>query len=193
MPLPLSAAKGGRSLRAIALAAAVSLCAPSLAAQEASRLPPSLQPLLRSDNPVVGLVGSSEIRWNDVIRSASRLPQEQQAQVMPLFPILLARLVDRQLLADAARQLGYARRPEVREALRDYENDLIRDAYVEDYLTGQVTAQALEARVQALSDGNRATDARNRRALRDELSRLALDRLLTQLRERTAVRLYPPR
>ncbi len=170
------------------------LLAPALtAAQDRNSLPPTLQAMLRPDNPMVGRVGATEIRWNDVIYSARRLPSEQQSQVAPLFQILLARLVDRQLLADAARVKGYANRADVREAVRRFEEDLMRDAYVGDYLAGNVQPDAVEARVQALSNGNRAEDARRRQEVRTEMSRLALDRLLNQLRQQTKVTLYPPR
>lgn len=162
-------------------------------AQQGSNLPPVLQAMLRPDNPVVGRVGAKEIRWNDVIYSARRLPPEQQSQVTPLFQILLARLVDRQLLADAARVKGYANRPEIRAAVRRFEEDLMRDAYVGEYLTNNVNAAAVEARVKVLSNGNRAQDATNREQVRAEMSRLALDRLLTQLRQQTPITLFPPR
>lgn len=162
-------------------------------AQQGSNLPPTLQAMLRPDNPVVGLVGNKEIRWNDVIYSARRLPPEQQSQVRPLFQILLARLVDRQLLADAARAQGYANKAEIRAAVRRFEEDLIRDAYVGDYLAKNVQSGAVEARVKALSDGNPVQDANNRTQVKAEMSRLALDSLLTQLRQQTNITLYPPR
>ncbi len=161
--------------------------------QEIQRLPPALQSMLRPDNPVVGRVGAKEIRWNDVIYSARRLPADQHSQVGPLFQILLARLVDRQLLADAARTQGYANRPEVREAVRRFEEDLMRDAYVGDYLARNIQSNAVEARVKALSNGNAVQDAQRRQEVRAEMSRLALDRLLSQLRQQTNIQLYPPR
>ncbi|MEO1191277.1 MAG: hypothetical protein AAFY02_05940 [Pseudomonadota bacterium] len=180
-----------RARCAIAVAAVATLLSMPTAAQEP--LPPALQALLRTDNPVVGTVGATQIRWNDVIYSAAALPPEQQAQVGPLFSILLSRLVDRQLLSDAARQQGYAGRPEIREAVRRYEADLIRDSYVEDYLAGVVTPQAVETRVRALSDGTVRGDVQRRIEVREEMSRLALDRLLAQLREGTPIQIYPTR
>ncbi|MEQ8655150.1 MAG: hypothetical protein RIC87_21995 [Kiloniellales bacterium] len=178
------------------LGLAFTLLLPAMAAanaQQGSNLPPTLQAMLRPDNPVVGLVGNKEIRWNDVIYSARRLPPEQQSQVRPLFQILLARLVDRQLLADAARVQGYANKAEIRAAVRRFEEDLIRDAYVGDYLAKNVQPGAVEARVKALSNGNPVQDANNRTQVRAEMSRLALDSLLTQLRQQTKITLYPSR
>ncbi len=182
-----------RLLLWIGLVLALLISAPIAEAQQSSTLPPTLQAMLRSDNPVVGRVGAKEIRWNDVIYSARHLPPEQHSQVAPLFQILLARLVDRQLLADAARQQGYANRPEVREAVRRFEDDLMRDVYVGDYLSRNVQSGAVEARVKALSNGNPVEDATKRQQVRAEMSRLALDRLLTQLRQQTNITLYPPR
>lgn len=178
---------------ALALAAALllGLClAPAGRAQQP--LSPALQAMLKPEDPVVALVGGREIRWNEVVRSAAALPEEQQAQIRFLFPILLNRLVDRQLLADAARARGYDRQEAVRQAVRRYEEDLIRDAYVADYLSKEVTAQAVEQRLRVLSDGQ-GKDAALRRQLREEMSRLAMDRLLTQLRQAATIRLYPQR
>ncbi len=177
----------------MALAILLGLAVPLAGAQERTRLSPVLQSMLRADNPVVGRVGRTEIRWNEVIRSASRLPSEQQAQVEILFPILLARLVDRQLLSDAARTRGYSAKPEIREAVRRFEEDLIREAYVGDYLAGEIRASEVEARVKALSDGNVSADIGRRQKIREEMSRLALDRLLAQLRQQTNIQLYPSR
>jgi len=175
------------------LAAAIllgSLLAGPAAASE-PQLPPVLKAMLRPENPVVAIVGGQQIRWNDVIRSAANLPPAQQAQAKPLFPILLARLVDRQLLADAGRAKGYALKPEIKDAVRRYEEDLVREAYVADYLAGAVTSRAVEDRVNALADGNRTKDPALRRHVREEMSRLALDRLLAQLRSQTEIRLFP--
>ncbi len=171
----------------------VLLTAVPAAAQDLTRLSPTLTAMLRDDNPVVGLVGRTEIRWNEVIRSAALLPPEQHAQVSALFPILLARLVDRQLLADAARARGYSAKPEIREAIRRFEQDLIREAYVGDYLAGAIKPAEVEARVKALSDGNVSADIARRREIREEMSRLALDRLLAELRQQTNIQLYPSR
>ncbi len=206
MPVPLSSfarppeaglgpTRPGVARRVAAVILPLLLALPPLAAaaQEQAALPPTLQAMLRPDNPVVGRVGNTEIRWNDVIYSARRLPADQQSQVTPLFQILLARLVDRQLLADAARREGYANRPEIREAVRRFEDDLMRDLYVGEYLAKNVSSGAVEARVKALSGGNRSQDAARRQQVRTEMSRLALDRLLAQLRQQTTISLFPPR
>lgn len=163
------------------------------AAQDSQRLSPTLQALLRPENPVVGRVGTTQIHWNDVIYSARNLPEEQQKQVVPLFNILLARLVDRQLLADQARAQGYAGRKDIKEAVRRFEEDLMREAYVADYIAKNVSSAAVEQRVQALSNGKPGEDAARRQQVRAEMSRLALDRLLTQLRQKANITLYPPR
>jgi len=118
--------------------------------------------LLRSGNPTVGRAGTSEIRWNGAILPAHRLPPGQHAQVEILFQILPTCLVDRQLLADAARTEGFAARPEIHEEVRRFEEDSIREAYVEDFLACNVSSAAAEARVKALPDGNGREDRKRR-------------------------------
>ncbi len=193
--MPAAAGRRGRYARlSAALAGLLLVLLPGwAAAQDSLRLSPTLQALLRPENPVVGRVGATQIHWNDVIYSARNLPEEQQKQVVPLFNILLARLVDRQLLADQARAQGYAGRKDIQEAVRRYEEDLMREAYVADYIAKNVSSAAVEQRVQALSNGKPGEDAARRQQVRAEMSRLALDRLLTQLRQKANIKLYPPR
>jgi len=114
-------------------------------------LPQPLRAALRDDNPVVAEVDGVPIRWNAVVRSAASLPPEYLAAFDQVFPVLLARMVDRQLLANEARRRGYAKEAEIAEAVRQYEDELIRRRLVEDYLAEEVTEAEIAVRVDALS------------------------------------------
>ncbi|MDX1402503.1 MAG: hypothetical protein R3245_11325, partial [Kiloniellales bacterium] len=57
-------------------------------------------------NPVVAVVEGEEIRWLEVIASASDLPLESMDQVESLFPALLNRLIDLKLLSVAGEEAG---------------------------------------------------------------------------------------
>ena len=96
------------------------------------------------DETLVALVNGKGIRWGDVWRSAERLPPDYQDKIDTLFPALLQRAVDLQLLADAARAEGLPQEAEIRREVADFEERLIRERLLERHIAARVTRPALE-------------------------------------------------
>ncbi len=147
-----------RCLLLLALLAGATAGGPGPAAAQA--LPEPLRQSLRDDNPVVAVVNGSKIYWNDVVLSALDLPAEYQTQVQALFPALLGRLIDMQLIADKARSEGVDKRKEFQARLRQAENELLREAYLTDFLGSKITEAEVQKRVEVLSFGGKREEVR---------------------------------
>lgn len=83
---------------------------------------------------------------SDVVDSARSLPPQYQSQITKLFPALVDRLIDLKLLSRAGREQGLAEDPEVKERLADLEDQVIREAYLENQLAQSVTEEKVRAR-----------------------------------------------
>ena len=82
-------------------------------------------------NPVVAVVDGHEIRYQDVKDSAEDLPPQYQSQFDRIFPQLLDRLVDMQLLQEEAREKGLADDPEVQARLAEARRQVLGQAMLE--------------------------------------------------------------
>ena len=101
------------------------------------------------DNTVVARVDGTELRRSDVMAAQQNLPP--QAQKLPLekiYPMLLDRLVDGMLIAEAGRKEHLDRDPEVQDRLKHYEDRLVQEAYVNRAIKEAETEDALKARYQ---------------------------------------------
>ena len=101
------------------------------------------------DNTVVARVDGTELRLSDVKAAQQNLPP--QAQKLPLekiYPMLLDRLVDGMLIAEAGRKEHLDRDPEVQDRLKHYEDRLVQEAYVNRAIKEAETEDALKARYQ---------------------------------------------
>jgi peptidyl-prolyl cis-trans isomerase C len=101
------------------------------------------------DNTVVARVDGTELRLSDVKAAQQNLPP--QAQKLPLekiYPMLLDRLVDGMLIAEAGRKEHLDRDPEVQDRLKHYEDRLVQEAYINRAIKEAETEDALKARYQ---------------------------------------------
>lgn len=105
---------------------------------------------MTAENPVVARVNGHEIRWAEVVGSADDLPERYRAQIEAVFPVLLDRLVDLRLLADAARAEGLADDAGLRRRIVAFEDRVLSSALLERHLAATVTTAALRARYDAL-------------------------------------------
>jgi len=138
------------------------LLAPLLAVSPATAqgLPEPLRKSLRDDNPVVAVVNGTEIYWNDVVLSALDLPAEYQQQVQSLFPALLGRMIDMQLIADQARAEGVDETAAFKARLRRAENELLREAYLTEFLGAKVSEEEIRKRVEVMTLGGQREEVR---------------------------------
>lgn len=105
------------------------------------------------ENPLLAVVNGREIRWADIEKSARGLPEEYRAQLGTIFPALLQRLIDVQLLVWAARQDGLAEDAEVRRLVTEYEDRVLSDTLIRRRVADRVTEEALRARYDAHIEG----------------------------------------
>jgi peptidyl-prolyl cis-trans isomerase C len=138
---------------ALLIALGAGLAAGPVGAVDPTVAPPALNPVTPggppAGNPVVARVDGTELRLSDVEAMQQSLPQ--QAQKLPLkqiYPILLDRLVDGALVAQAGRKEHLDQDPAVERRLRLYEDRLIQQAYVEQLIKGAESEDQLKARYQ---------------------------------------------
>ena len=116
---------------------------PSLGAPAAGPLPPG--------DTVVARVDGTELRLSDVEAAQKNLPP--QAQKLPLeqiYPILLDRLVDGELITEAGRKEHLDRDPDVQSRLKRYEDRLIQEAYLNRMVKPAETEDELRTRYQTM-------------------------------------------
>ncbi len=104
-------------------------------------------------NPLLARVNGREIRWADIEKSAQGLPEEIRAQLETIFPALLQRLIDVQLLVWAAREDGLAEDAEVRRLVSAYEDRVLSDTLIRRQVADRVTEDMLRARYDAHIEG----------------------------------------
>lgn len=97
-------------------------------------------------NQVVARVNGADITRQEVIESASDLPEQIRQQIDMVFPQLLNRYIGLKLLGDKGRADNLAQDPEVQKLMSEYETQAIRQVYVTRYLNEQVTDDAIKAR-----------------------------------------------
>ncbi|HEY1300056.1 MAG TPA: peptidylprolyl isomerase [Stellaceae bacterium] len=127
-----------------ALALAAGLPATAAEPQPAQ---PAAAPALPPGNPVVARVDGKEFRLSDVEAAQKTLPA--QAQKLPLaqiYPILLDRLVDGELISEAAKKAHLDQDPAVEQNLQQYKDRLIQRAYLERAITAAESEERLKAR-----------------------------------------------
>src|SRR6516165_7716359 len=106
-------------------------------------------PALPPDTTVVARVDGSELRLSDVRAAQQNLPP--QAQKLPfeqIYPMLLDRLVDGMLIAEAGRKEHLDRDPEVQDRLKHYEDRLVQEAYLNRAIKQAETEDQLRTRYQ---------------------------------------------
>ena len=101
------------------------------------------------DNPLLARVNGKEIRWADIEKSARGLPEEYSSQLETVFPALLQRLIDVELLVWAAREQGLAEDAEIRRLVADYEDRLLSDTLIRRQVADRVGEDMLRARYDA--------------------------------------------
>ena len=139
---------------ALALALAAGLAAlPASAAEPATAPPPPAaappSAALPPGSTVVARVNGAELRLSDVEAAQQALPPE--AQKLPLaqiYPMLLQRLIDGMLVAEAGRKEHLDQDPEVVRRLKMFQDRLIQQAYVEQLLKSAESEDQLKAAYQ---------------------------------------------
>ena len=161
LDLPLSIA----GLASFALAASLMLAAaPALAqsgesdtgaAGEASAgegALPAVETL--SDETVVGRVGEREITHADVLVAAEQLGPQWIQNLSQVYPVIVQRLIDLELVTQAALEAGLDDEPRLQERMEEARIAVLRDYFLERKLEDAVTEEAIAARYEAYKEAN---------------------------------------
>jgi peptidyl-prolyl cis-trans isomerase C len=127
----------------IAAFAAVTFTARAAAPPPASAAPPG--------DPVVARVDAIELHRSDVEAARQSLPP--QARNVPfdkLYPVLLDRLVNTVLIAEAGRKAHLDQDPEVESRVKRFRDSLIAQLYLKKAVASAATEQQLKTRYQDL-------------------------------------------
>lgn len=100
-------------------------------------------------DPVIAIVDGAPIKRSDVVAMQRSLPAEaQQMPLEVLFPLIIDRLIDVKLIAQAGRRDALDRDPEVRERVANIEERVIQDVYLKRKMSSQMTEEGIRARYQ---------------------------------------------
>jgi peptidyl-prolyl cis-trans isomerase C len=121
------------------------------AAGEAEALPPveTLTP-----ETVVGRVGDKEITHAEVLAAAQQLGPQYVQNLSQVYPLLVQRLIDLELVTQAALAAGLEEDPALMERLAEARTVVIRDYFLEKKIEEAVTEEALAARYDAFKAEN---------------------------------------
>ena len=129
------------SLRHIALGAAIAgTVALALPAQ-------AQQPVPSGDaDPIVASVDGTKIRQSDVAALIETLPQQyRDIPMQMLFPALLERAIDGELLQREAEKTGLAENAEVKRRVVQYRARLMQEQYLSEKLDAAITDEKVQA------------------------------------------------
>jgi peptidyl-prolyl cis-trans isomerase C len=98
-------------------------------------------------DPVVGRVNGETVKRSDVMREAESLPpQFAQFPIDALWPLLLDRVLDRKLIAAAARKDGLVKDPDYQARMKDLEDRVLEQTFLEKRMAKQITEAAMQKR-----------------------------------------------
>lgn len=124
--------------------------------------PPAQAAAAADKDPVVAVVEGEEIRRSDLEMMKERMGRQiPQLATMPLEAVyggLLERAIDQKLLAKAGREAGLADDPEVRQQLKEVENELIQRAYLSRAVEKRITEDDLKTLYQQFLKENPSED-----------------------------------
>ena len=102
----------------------------------------------------VATVNGKPIMQSEVWQLARELPPEYQAQIAMLFPMLVERLIDLKLIAQAAASAGLADDEEVKRRMELRREEVMRDVFLERALAEALTDEVLQARYETFIEEN---------------------------------------
>jgi peptidyl-prolyl cis-trans isomerase C len=102
-------------------------------------------------DPVVGRINGQPVLRSEVLRESDGLPpQFRQVPIEALWPLLLDRVIDRKLIAAAAKSDGIAKDPDYQSRMKDIEERVLEQTFLEKRIDKQVTESAMQTRYAAM-------------------------------------------
>jgi len=123
----------------------VTICAAALAFAMAH----SAHAQATKDDPVAAVVNGEKIYRSEVMMVVDSLPEQyKQLPTAAIYPQIIQRLVDRKLLAQAAKKAGYLDKPDVKRRIEIEQEQVLQEAY----LYGRIGETLTDARLKAAYD-----------------------------------------
>ena len=105
-----------------------------------------MPPALAQDDPVIAIVNGTELTRSDLEASYRSLPQQyRQAPLDAIFEPLLERMIDGQLVLEAAKADNLADDPAVVAAIKIASENVLREAAINRAVEAATTDEALQA------------------------------------------------
>lgn len=102
-------------------------------------------------DPIVASVDGTEIRQSDIAALVATLPQQyRDIPLQMLFPALLERAIDGELLQREAKAAGMAENPEVKRRVERYRDQLIQEQYLTEKLEAAISEDKVKAEYEKL-------------------------------------------
>ena len=167
--------------RLTALACAAALALPGMAvAQESDNDTASGDG--QDANPVVAVVNGEEIRYDEVVQSARQLPRQYQQQFQRIFPALLDRMVDMELLGEAALDSDVQQTEAFKERMAEVRETVAREVWLNRKIDDYITQERLQAAYEQYKQDNPPEQQVKASHILVEDKQLA-EKLITQLGE----------
>jgi peptidyl-prolyl cis-trans isomerase C len=167
--------------RLTALACAAALALPGAAAAQESGTD-SASENAADANPVVAVVNGEEIRYDEVVESAKQLPQQYQQQFQRIFPALLDRMVDMQLLGEAALDSDVDQSEAFKQRMAEVREQVAREVFLNQKIDEYITEERLRAAYEQYKQDNPPQEQVKASHILVEDKELA-QKLITQLGE----------
>lgn len=138
----------------LALAAATLVPAAMTASAQTAAAPaagPTIGEIMKqpagADDPILAKVNDRVLKRSDILAALGGLPpQVQQMPMATVYPILLDRLIEQQLIAAAGRAAHLENDPTVKKRVADFEDRSIEEAYLRQETASRTTDAELRAR-----------------------------------------------
>ena len=105
-------------------------------------------------NPVVAVVNGNEIRYDQVVESAKQLPRQYQQQFQRIFPALLDRMVDMELLGAAALDSDVQQTEAFKERMAAVREQVAREVWLNQKIDDYITQERLQAAYEQYKQDN---------------------------------------
>ncbi len=121
---------------ALVLGAALAMNAPSAMAQSEET---------GGEDPVLATVNGKPIYRSEVVEAAEQqLPAQYQSGIEQAIPALLQRMIDVQLIGDAAIAAGYEDNEQVQELVAEAKENIILNIYLQDAVSARISDEDLQ-------------------------------------------------
>ncbi len=119
----------------------------------------TFKPLDNTGDPVIAIVDGSAILRSDLVNVQRSLPpQFQSLPLEVLYPALVERLIDAKLISEAGRKDKLDADDEVKRRVRQFEERVVQEIYLNRLIEKQVTEAALRKRYTEFVKANPAKE-----------------------------------